>query len=343
MSVHMRVGDSFVADVNNFAQAVIYAADNGVLVVQSALGTLNNSKLAREAVDYAYEHGVTIVVSAADEAAQHNNQPSLPKTILVNSVTQFDEAITPNSRSYLQFNGCTNFNSKITLAIPSVSCSSDAVGRASGMAGLIISAGINAVENGDRQAHPTCEQTDGDPCPISPNEVRQLMASGQVNGAAQADDVDFSDPELACPAPGCTDPFAALPALIVTRPIFSPLVETKSYPARRGHDQFYGYGRVNMQRATTRADSGPLPPEVEIESPDWYEQVDSDETELRGARHGVRARRRPTPAECWSPRAPTPTTALARRRATSRRSPRASATARRPTRASSTACSAPST
>ena len=34
MSIHMRVGDSFVADVNRFAQAMIYAADNDVLVVQ---------------------------------------------------------------------------------------------------------------------------------------------------------------------------------------------------------------------------------------------------------------------------------------------------------------------
>ena len=32
MVVPLRVGDSFVADVNNFAQAAIYAVDNGVLV-----------------------------------------------------------------------------------------------------------------------------------------------------------------------------------------------------------------------------------------------------------------------------------------------------------------------
>ena len=32
MVIPLRVGDSFVADVNNFAQAVLYAVDNGVLV-----------------------------------------------------------------------------------------------------------------------------------------------------------------------------------------------------------------------------------------------------------------------------------------------------------------------
>ena len=49
--------------------------------------------LAREAVDYAYDHGVTVIASAADEAAQHNNWPSsLPHVIVVNSVTQVRRA-----------------------------------------------------------------------------------------------------------------------------------------------------------------------------------------------------------------------------------------------------------
>src|SRR4051812_4155441 len=76
MVLPLRVGDSFVADVNRFAQAALYAADNDVQVIQEALGTLNNSTLSREAVDYAYRHGTTVIASAADEAAQHNNWPS---------------------------------------------------------------------------------------------------------------------------------------------------------------------------------------------------------------------------------------------------------------------------
>src|SRR5204862_3335885 len=40
MLLPLRVGDSFIADINDFAQAVIYATDNGVSVVQEALGTL---------------------------------------------------------------------------------------------------------------------------------------------------------------------------------------------------------------------------------------------------------------------------------------------------------------
>ena len=96
MVIHMRVGDSFIADSNRFAQAAIYAADNGVDVIQEALGTLNNSSLSRAAVEYAYEHGVTVIASAADEAAQHHNWPSsLPHVILVNSIEKYDLALTP--------------------------------------------------------------------------------------------------------------------------------------------------------------------------------------------------------------------------------------------------------
>jgi hypothetical protein len=122
-SIPLRVGDSFIADESDFAQAVLYAVDNDVRVVQEALGTLNHSSLGRDAVEYAYRHDVAVIASAADEAAQHHNWPSNePHTIVVNSVTQYDETLTAEPRSYLQFNGCTNFSSKIAVAIPSVSC-----------------------------------------------------------------------------------------------------------------------------------------------------------------------------------------------------------------------------
>ena len=277
MAVHMRVGDSFVADVNRFAQATIYAVDNDVLVVQEALGTLNNSRLGTEAIEYAYDHGVTVIASAADEAAQHNNWPSSnPHVILVNSVTQGKMG----APSYLAFTGCTNFNSKITLAIPSVSCSSDATGRASGMAGLVHSAAIDA-----GREHSSCERVGGDPCQVSPNEVRQLMASGAVAGQGLSDDVNFTglgQVEPSCtpvPANSCTDPFLSNPTTSGRAP-GAPPGASKSYPARRGHDQFYGYGRVNMNRAVRALADGALPPEAEIDSPDWYAFVDPGQSSI---------------------------------------------------------------
>jgi hypothetical protein len=288
MVIHMRVGDSFVADVNRYGAAVTYATDNDVQIVQSALGTLNNSTIAREATNYAYEHGTTVIVSAADEAAQHNNQPSLPHTILVNSVTR-DATPAPN-QSYLTFNGCTNFNVKVTISIPSTSCSSDAVGVSSGLAGLVYSAAYNAHDRGALEPNSRCETVAGDPCIITPTEVRQLMAAGTVDGQPVVDDVDFAGApgpdglELDCTPPvlGCTDPNGATTATsIANRPKLIP--NSFTYPAREGHDQFYGHGRVNTNRSVDALVSDPadptpepslVPPEVELTSPEWYEQID---------------------------------------------------------------------
>ncbi len=295
MVMPLRVGDSFIADVNRFAQAALYATDNGALVIQEALGTLNNSKLAREAVNYAYDHGTTVIASAADEAAQHNNWPSsLPHVILVNSVTKYDSGSTP--QSYLEFNGCTNFNAKITVAIPSSSCSSEATGKGSGIAGLIYSAALDALDRGKLEPSDDCTRVNGDPCVITANEVRQLMASGTIDGTGQADDVDFfkgplsPEPDCTPPVAGCTDPYTAanILGLSTVRPVVFPpplgvLAPSRSYPARAGHDQFYGYGRVNAAKAVgalVRGDLGDssvkslIPPEVEITSPQWYDQID---------------------------------------------------------------------
>jgi hypothetical protein len=292
LGIPLRVGDSFVADDNRFAQATIYAVDSGVYVVQEALGTLNSSQLAQRAIDYAYRHGVVTIASAADEAAQHHNYPSShAHTVVVNSVTKYMTEGTPDPlpdadvdlqvpRSYLSFNGCTNFSSKITLAIPSTSCSSNATEVGAGQAALVYSAAINAVARGTLQPHPSCRRVDGGACPISANEVRQLMASGAFDGQTQPDDVNFlagsplAEPSCASRADGCTDPNQALQQQVdVARPVVSPPA-SRSYPARAGFDQFYGYGRVNTWRAVRRAADGQLAPEVEITSPEWYAQVD---------------------------------------------------------------------
>ncbi len=282
MVIHMRVGDSFIADANDFAQATIYAVDNDALVVQEALGTLNNTSLARDAIEYAYDHGVAVIASAADEAAQHHNMvSSLPHTIVVNSIRRYQDATTPFPRSYLQFNGCTNFSSKITISIPSTSCSSDATGVASGLAGLVYSAALNARDAGELPPHPRCRRPDGSRCALTANEVRQVLASGEVGGTQQSDDVSFTEgPEPGCspaPAPGCTDPNGALQAQVsASRPVVSPVATTRSYPARDGHDQFYGWGRVNTNRAVKATAAAHVPPEVEITGPEWFSQVDPE-------------------------------------------------------------------
>ena len=140
-------------------------------VVQEALGAITNPRQAQQAIDSAYRRGVPIIASMADEASKHPNLPgSLEHTLTVNSVRD-----TGSPKSYLALNGCTNFGGRTFLSIPSSSCSSEATGIMSGVAGLLVS------EARDRGLT------------LSTNEILQLARSS-------ADDIDFSTPNAVDPA-----------------------------------------------------------------------------------------------------------------------------------------------
>ncbi len=164
----LRVGESFVTDANRFAQAALYATDMGTDVIQEALGTYNAPYFARQAIEYAYNHGTTVIASAADEAAGHHNQPgALPDTIVVNSVNQPDSiggfGATNVPPSYLQLNGCTNFGPRVTLAVEGSSCSS-----------------ITSPATGSAQVQPTA------PLRINPSSAESASQAQKLVSAASA-------------------------------------------------------------------------------------------------------------------------------------------------------------
>ncbi|MBV8956752.1 MAG: hypothetical protein JO179_21630, partial [Solirubrobacterales bacterium] len=285
MLLPLRVGESFVTDANRFAQATVYGVDAGADVIQEALGTLNAPGFAREAIQYAYRHGVAVIASAADEAAEHHNQPgALPDAIVVNSVTKYS-SFTSAPPSYLQLNGCTNFGPRVILSVPSSSCSSEATGKAAGVAGLIYAAAADAVRTHRLRPATDCRRVNSSRCSITANEVRQLLASGDVGsrapadaGRGQADDVDFAaQPESSCAAArtaSCTDPNRQIRfAADQHGGRVGPLPHSSRYPARKGFDEFYGYGRLNAYKAVAAAAAGAIPPEAEITGPDWFTQV----------------------------------------------------------------------
>lgn len=139
MFVPVRVGDSFVADSNHFAEGVLFATDSGAKVIQEALGTVNMTRFAQQAIDYAFNHNVVIIASAADEDSMHHNYPANANHVIM------VHAIAPDNMghetkpvtSFLAFNNCTNYGAHLVLSTPGTSCSSEATGKTSGMAGII--------------------------------------------------------------------------------------------------------------------------------------------------------------------------------------------------------------
>ena len=167
--VPLRAGDSFIVDIQDYAQAVTYAADNGVSVVQEALGTIAMSAYAQAAMDYAWAKGVVIVASMADENSRHANVPATANhTMPVHAITMHGvDRESTTAQSFLHFNTCTNYGAQNFLSASGTGCSSEAVGRLSGISGLVYSAGLDV----------------GLTPPLSADEVMQLFTM-------TADDID---------------------------------------------------------------------------------------------------------------------------------------------------------
>ena len=262
MLMEMRVGDSFIADINHFAEAAVYAVDNGASVIQSALGTLNHTAFGQAAADYAWDNGVLFVASAADESSGHHNYPSaLNHTMTMNSVTHQDD-VPPGPATWLALNGCTNWGGYIWATVASTSCSSDAVGQSAGQAGLIYSAARNAVDRGVIDPHPAAAGR-----PISASEAKQIFRLG-------ADDVDFSTP--AAPFPPNNEALT--------------LPGSKRFTTTQGWDQITGWGRTNSNAMVRMIETGAIPPEADLVEPRWWQPLGTTGTAaVRASAAAVRA------------------------------------------------------
>jgi len=137
--VPVRVGDSFITDVDDFAQATVYATDLGAKVVQEALGTINQTSFSKAAIDYAYQKGVIVVASMADENSRHHNMPAAANHTLTVHTVRYNGPNPNASTTFVNFDTCSNYGAQLSMSISGTKCSSEATGRASGLAGLLYS------------------------------------------------------------------------------------------------------------------------------------------------------------------------------------------------------------
>jgi len=141
----VRIGDSFVVDANHFARGVVFAVKAGASVIAAAVGSYNNTPAARQAIDFAYEHGVAVIASAADEFSYHHNYPSVnDHALYVNAIRHNNVDDWREASTFWGVNPCTNFGARVWITVPAVSCSSGATSRLAGATGLIQSMGREA-------------------------------------------------------------------------------------------------------------------------------------------------------------------------------------------------------
>jgi hypothetical protein len=236
----LRCGDAFVPEVNNWSMAVVYATDIGAHVVNmSGGGGLSNPAFVRDALEYAYDNGVSVVISNSDLNSFHHNMPNHNNHAIAVHAIVHDGTNPESSSTFFNYNNCTNYGANLFLSIPANGCSSEASGRSGGMLGLLYSA---AIKYGIPQPYPMA----GDPAGtrrLTAEEVRQLLL-GTVDSFYNP--ADATNPE--------------------------------KYPTKPGFARRFGYGRPNPRTAIDQIVAGKLPPEVDLETPLWYDTLYPDQT-----------------------------------------------------------------
>ena len=78
----------------NIADGIYFAADNGAKVINLSLGGPADSTTLRDAVDYAYSKGVTIVAAAGNEGSTTISYPAAyDDSVIAVGATRYDEAL----------------------------------------------------------------------------------------------------------------------------------------------------------------------------------------------------------------------------------------------------------
>src|SRR5262249_6392902 len=132
------------------------------------------------------------------------------------------------------------------LSVPGTACSSEATGRSAGMVGLIYSAALAADLPAPPRLHPPAggdTAPAGDSGPPADRVPRPTAEEVRQPWVASAD--DSYDP--------------------------GDLHNLAAYPSGPGFVRRFGYGRINARSAVDRIFDGALPPEVEIEQPEWFQ------------------------------------------------------------------------
>jgi hypothetical protein len=266
----LRVWDTFVVDTNLFALATVYAADNGASVVEGAVGGLLNSSFARRAFKYADAKGVALTLVSSDiNSANHNYPTNYPEAIYVSGSLP-DTA--PGERCEIpglpgvgnptgqgEVPGCKQLLTALEKAgVPSVSGQPPTTSffrnsnltQYGGKNDIVLVGSTGSVNTGQASGAAGLLQSyarerlagqDAFPKSLSGNEIRQLLTMS-------AEDV----------LPENTGSIG-LPDR-----------------AEKGWDTHFGYGRVNLAGAMAMIQEGRIPPEVQLDGPDWFAPINVD-------------------------------------------------------------------
>ena len=273
----LRIWDTFVTPTDFYASAALYATRNGASVIEGAVGGLTNTRFARHVFEYAGKRGVALMLVSSDiNSANHNYPTNYNEAIYVAGSfpdTAPNEAcsgpgglpligdVIPDPPDEFadgcdQLLGLLSDNLGISPSVGQPITTSffrnSNLTQYGGKADIVLM-GATGSENTGQSAGAAGllasfgRETFGAGEPLSGNEIRQLLTM-------TAEDV--------------------LP--LNTGTIGQP------DKANAGWDPHFGYGRVNLAAAMKRIADDRVPPEAQIDAPDWFSPIDVDRLPASG-------------------------------------------------------------
>lgn len=246
--IPIKAGDEAIDRPDRVAEAIVYAANLGVNVMDVSDATLGLNPTVQDAINYAYRKGMVIVWASNDfESADHTDGMYYANVWPGNSITgdhsTRNGATCPPSASsnsafcawvesdntFLSRSSLTSYGPHALFSAPNTDGStSSGTPTNAGIAALVVGEGIAASARGQIGS------------PLTADEVRQV-----VRATAQP----ISSP---CP----------------------PIEPCFTGPSGASFNIMYGYGRPDVLAAADLVDANHIPPSANLDTPSWYQAVD---------------------------------------------------------------------
>jgi hypothetical protein len=241
--IPIKAGDEAIDRPDRVAEAIAFAADSGVKVMDATSASLGLTPAVSAAIDYAYHKGMVVVFASNDfESADHTDGMFYPHVWPGNSITGDHStrgAALPSvlgatfygqNSTYRSRSSLTSYGPHSLFSVPNNDGStSTGTPTNAGVAALIAAEGANAAGANGGQ--------------LNADEIKQVArATSDYIGTLSAAE---------CPSMSCFQG-----------------IDGATFNIQ------YGYGRPNVFKADQAVAAGHIPPTADIRSPDWYQPVD---------------------------------------------------------------------
>ena len=142
----LRVATSTRVSPQTLAVATVYAADRGARVLGVVGEAWGRSSLLDSAITYGHEAGTLVVAASGSSFTRRPPAPTTHPLVLgVGAVTLGGaDATSTTASTFLAAGPCSGFGAHRLLSIPARDCPASVVGLTTGVAGLVVSAGLDS-------------------------------------------------------------------------------------------------------------------------------------------------------------------------------------------------------